>query len=40
MLTSGSKIEIADRIAHFLDTVKIKAASAKREKATAMFDIL
>ena len=39
MPTSGSKIEIADRIAYFLDTGEIKAASAKRKKATAMFDI-
>lgn len=39
MPTSGSKIEIADRIAYFLDTGKIKAASAKRKKAAAMFDI-
>lgn len=39
MPTSGSKIEIADRIAYFLDTGKIKAASAKRKKATAMFGI-
>ena len=39
MPTSGSKIEIADRIAYFLDTGKIKAASAKRKKAIAMFDI-
>ena len=31
MPTSGSKIEIADRIAYFLDTGKIKAASAKRK---------
>ena len=32
MPTSGSKIEIADWIAYFLDTGKIKAASAKRKK--------
>lgn len=39
MPTSGSKIEIADRIAYFLDTGKIKATPVKRKKAIAMFDI-
>lgn len=34
MPTSGSKIEIADRIEYFLDIGKIKVASAKRKKET------
>ena len=39
MPTSGSKIEIADRIAYFLDTGKIMASSAKRKKVATIFDI-
>lgn len=36
---SGGKIEITERIAHFLDTGKILSAKAERKKTTIVSDI-
>ncbi|MGN1130495.1 MAG: DUF6434 domain-containing protein [Ruminococcus sp.] len=36
---SGGKLEIADRIAHFLDTGEVLSASATRKKSKAISDI-